>query len=95
MLPLVRRCLLLLLLLPVAAWAQQTADSSVSTAEEQPAAEEQIPGKEPEVEVTPGSGAEQPPEETVSESGSVTPPDEYRASEQISDDLSVSFPVDI
>jgi hypothetical protein len=49
---------------------------------------------EPEV-TEAASEAEPPPGETAGEPGPVTPPGEYRASEQISDDLSVSFPVDI
>ncbi|MCZ6828669.1 MAG: hypothetical protein O7F73_03640 [Gammaproteobacteria bacterium] len=82
------KSLLILMLMTAASWAQQTADSSVSTEGEQAASEEKPSVAEVDSELDPQ------PEETEGET-SISPPDEYRASEQISDDLSVSFPVDI
>ena len=101
MYPLVRRCMLLLLLLPAAAWSQQTADPSVSTSEQPIPVAEGAPVDTATVE-TPDGEIEEVVDpdampaavESLSES-STSPPDDYRASEQISDDLSVSFPVDI
>ena len=101
-----RTVLAVLLLITAASWAQQTPDSGVSTAVA-PAAGAPAAGKEPptpetesgvnnEPEVTgAASEAVPPPRETADEPDPATPPGEYRASEQISDDLSVSFPVDI
>jgi hypothetical protein len=88
MLTLLFRSVLLLALLTSSSWAQQTADSTVSTAEEataETASEAATDVTEPEPEPEP-----EPEQERV-----ISPPDEYRASEQISDDSSVSFPVDI
>jgi hypothetical protein len=82
------RTVLVLALMAAPAWAQQTPDSDVSgTGDEAPVPEAADAGAAQTAEVP----DTEPPEET----GTVTPPDQYRASEQISDDLSVSFPVDI
>ena len=110
----VLRTVLVLMLTTAASWAQQTPDSSVSTAEEQASAADRpvLVGVDSEVnrqaEVTEvdsaanrkaevtvvDSEADPQPEETASET-SISRPEEYRASEQISEDLPVSFPVDI
>lgn len=80
-----RISLLILLLLSQVSTAQQTESSTVSTVKEGiVTAEETAP---------PETAAE--PEPVPAEPPTVTAPGEYRASEQISDDLSVSFPVDI
>ncbi len=58
-----------------------------------PALAQEAPGSEPESGAN-GPGAGEP--ETAPGGGAELPsPGDYRASEQISDDLSVSFPVDI
>ncbi|HEY7775689.1 MAG TPA: hypothetical protein VIC02_04020, partial [Kineobactrum sp.] len=43
----------------------------------------------------PGTSATEGPDTTAADEGAPTSPFEYEASEQISEDLSVSFPVDI
>ncbi|MEM9313853.1 MAG: hypothetical protein AAGA95_04440 [Pseudomonadota bacterium] len=80
--------LLALLCLPVA--AQETVDASSLPADER--AREQMPED-------PNAPPEVPVEEEVVEAEVIAPPagplEDYEASEQISEDLSVSFPVDI
>jgi hypothetical protein len=91
-----RAGLLVLLLITAPGWAQQTPDSDVTETGEAVALDT---GPEDGVE----AGADLPEEVPVAGPGesaaaepeTVVPPDQYRASEQISDDLSVSFPVDI
>ena len=91
MLRVLYRSVLLLVLLTSSSWAQQTADSTVSTAEGSEVGEAAS-------EATAEARSEAAPDTTLPEQEQervITPPDEYRASEQISDDSSVSFPVDI
>jgi hypothetical protein len=100
MLTLLCRGVLLVMLLTSAVWAQQTPDSTVSTEEEAIVgeAESAVSGAEDERAAETGTesnpGGEPLPAEPAEESVA-SPPDEYRPSEQISDDSSVSFPVDI
>jgi hypothetical protein len=100
MLTVLCRGVLLVVLLTNASWAQQTGDSTVSTAEET-----SVPGEEsavigPEDEKAAATDAKAPAESAPLPAEPepervISPPGEYRASEQISDDSSVSFPVDI
>ena len=80
-----RISLLVLLLLSQVSAAQQTQDSAVSTA-----GEETVTTAETDPLATAAEAEPAPAEPAPSRA-----PGEYRASEQISDDLSVSFPVDI
>jgi len=110
------KSLLASILMTAVSWAQQTADSSVSSAGKPSTAEAQTVVTDPDSQADPQpektgprpekadsrpekadpppEKVEPPPAETDSETR-ITPPDKYRASERISDDLSVSFPVDI
>ena len=72
-----------LILLPVVA--------ALTQAQAQPAADAESPPEPNAVEAVAAEEAEVAVDPTLRE----LPPDDYKASEQISEDLSVSFPVDI
>ena len=74
----------LLLALTMTAAAQTGAETSQT--------ETETPQTETE---TPRTEADPPPAEPAKSDASTAAPDDYRASRQISEDLSVSFPVDI
>jgi len=80
-----RISLLILLLLSQISTAQQTENSTVSTP-----GKEAVTAAETDPLAETAAAEPAPPEPAPSRA-----PGEYRASEQISDDLSVSFPVDI
>ena len=69
-----------------------TMTAAAQTGTETPQAEIETPQTEAE---TPQTEADPPPAEPAKPDASTAAPEDYRASRQISEDLSVSFPVDI
>lgn len=87
---------LMLFLAAASSWAQQPVEDTPIQAQQTPTQSPQSPAQEVESPAPAQPSTTTPEEEAVADTpDSTNSPFDYRASEKISEDLSVSFPVDI